>query len=86
MKKVKVKVCVCTECVMNGAMDIIESIEGLKKLKVQLRLNSQFQVETDNCLTGEKHHGRSPLVMVEGELLEKCTSETVMSKILSHKA
>ena len=33
MKKLTVEVCVCTQCVLNGAMHIIESIEGLKKLK-----------------------------------------------------
>ena len=32
MKTIKVDVCVCTECVMNGAMDIMQAIEDMKNL------------------------------------------------------
>ena len=31
MKRLIVEVCVCPECVMMGAMDIIEAIESLEK-------------------------------------------------------
>ena len=50
MKKLTVEVCVCTQCVLNGAMHIIESIEGLKKLKTQLRMNAQVDVVTTSGL------------------------------------
>lgn len=82
MKKLIVEVCVCTECVMKGAMDIIESIESLKKLKVQLRFNTQIQIVMNKCLGEAKHGTASPLVKINGELLERANSETVMAKII----
>ena len=39
MEDLKVAVCVCTECVMKGAMDIIESIESLNDVKDVLELS-----------------------------------------------
>ncbi|WP_312642838.1 NAD(P)H-dependent oxidoreductase subunit E [Hydrogenoanaerobacterium sp.] len=82
MKKLIVEVCVCNECVMKGAMDIIESIESLKKLKVQLRFNTQIQIEMNKCLGETKHGLQSPLIKVNGELIEKADSETVMAKVI----
>lgn len=82
MKKLIVEVCVCTECVMKGAMDIVESIESLKKLKVQLRFNTQIQIEMRKCLGEAKHGMDSPLVRINGDLLQKASSETVMAKII----
>ena len=83
MKKLNVEVCVCTECVMKGAMDLIESIESLKKLKVQLRFNTQIQIEMNKCLGEAKHGLQSPLVKINDELVEKADSETVMAKIIA---
>ena len=83
MKKLKVEVCVCTQCVLNGAMHIIESIEGLRKLKTQLRMNAQVDVVTTSGLVEGKHPETAPLVRVNGELIEKANSETVMEKVLS---
>lgn len=82
MKKLVVEVCVCTECVMKGAMEIIESIESLKKLKVQLRLNTQIEIEMSKCLGEAKHGASSPLVRIGGDLLERADSETVMARII----
>jgi len=83
MKKLTVEVCVCTQCVLNGAMHIIESIEGLKKLKVQLRMNAQVDVVTSSGLVEGKHPEIAPFVRVNGELIEKANSETVMERVLS---
>lgn len=83
MKKLTVEVCVCTQCVLNGAMHIIESIEGLRKLKTQLRMNAQVDVVTTSGLVEGKHSETAPLVRVNGELIEKADSETVMEKVLS---
>ncbi len=83
MKKLTVEVCVCTQCVLNGAMHIIESIEGLKKLKVQLRMNAQVDVVTSSGLVEGKHPEIAPVVRVNGELIEKASSETVMERVLS---
>lgn len=83
MKKITVEVCVCTQCVLNGAMHIIESIESLKKLKVQLRMNSQINIVPAPSLVEGKHSDISPIVRINGEILEKADSETVMAKIIS---
>ncbi|MCI8622723.1 MAG: hypothetical protein HFG26_03580 [Provencibacterium sp.] len=83
MKKITVEVCACTQCVLNGAMHIIESIESLKKLKVQLRMNAQVNIVTTPSLVEGKHSEISPVVRINGEMLEKADSETVMARIIS---
>ncbi len=83
MKKLTVTVCVCTECVMNGAIDLIESIESLNKLKVQLRLNTQIDVQTSKCIGEPKHGDKSPMVEINGEYIENANAETVMAKIIA---
>ncbi len=83
MKRADVEVCVCTECMLNGSMDIIESIESLGKLKSQLKLNTQIQVETSKCIGDAKHGDKSPVVSVNGKIFEKATSENIMSYIIS---
>ncbi len=83
MKRLEVKVCVCTQCVMNGAMDIVESVESLQKLKAQLRFNAAIKVTADECLCHKEEGDCSPLVIVNGERIEKATSEMVMSKIIA---
>lgn len=83
MKKITVEVCVCTQCVLGGAMHIIESIESLKKLKVQLRMNAQVTIVTSPCLVEGKHSDQAPVVKVNGELLERAGSEAVMERIIS---
>ena len=83
MKKVNVEVCVCTQCVLNGAMHIIESIESLKKLKVQLRLNTQVNITTCTNLVEGTHPDISPVVRINGDLIENADSETVMERIIA---
>lgn len=83
MKKLEIEVCVCAQCVMNGAMDIIEAIEGLNKLKTQLRFNSQIDIKTSTSLGNGKHKECSPVVTINGVLFERVNSETVMSKTIS---
>lgn len=82
MKRLDVKVCVCTQCVMSGAMDIVESIESLQKLKSQLRFNATINIIANErlCVAGGKDV--SPLVIINGETIEKATSETVTAKII----
>lgn len=82
MKKLTVTVCTCAECTMNGAMDIIEAIEDLKKLKVQLQLRTQIEIITNRNLCGESNSYRSPVVQINSDILENCDTETVMSRIL----
>lgn len=51
MKSIRVVVCVCTQCIMNGAMDIIESVESLKKLKYEMRHG--VKIEVDDRIPGK---------------------------------
>ncbi len=84
MRSLEVKVCVCTHCVMNGAMDIVESIEGLQKLKNQLRFNTAVKIIANECICDKTEHGEcSPIVSVKGECIANATSETVTAKIIS---
>lgn len=83
MQKLDVKVCVCTQCVMNGAMDIVESIEGLQKLKAQLRFNMTIKVSANESLCEKGETDAAPLVTINSERMEKATSETVTAKIIS---
>lgn len=84
MKKIEVKVCACTQCVMNGAMDIVESVEALQKLKIQLRLNSAVKIISDECLCEKGCDSDcSPRVCINGEIIDKASSEAVTEKIIS---
>ena len=83
MKRMTVEVCVCAQCVMNGAMDIIEAIEGLQELKTQLRFNSQVCVVSSSKLGEPDHTADGPYVKVNGIAVERPNSETVMSKVIS---
>lgn len=82
-KDIKVDICVCTSCVMQGAMDLVESVESLKKLKGQLDFDGNIQVEMNKCI-GDKNHGEKSLVAsINGKILERADSETVMEKVIN---
>lgn len=83
MKRLEVKVCACTQCIMNGAMDIVESIESLQKLKNQLRFNASIKVIANESLCHKNESDISPLVILNGERIERATSEIVTAKIIS---
>lgn len=83
MKRLDVKVCVCTQCIMSGAMDIVESIESLQKLKSQLRFNATINVIANERICKKDGADMSPIVIVNGEIIEKATSETVTAKIIT---
>jgi NADH:ubiquinone oxidoreductase subunit E len=86
MKNINIEVCVCTECVMNGAMDIIESIERLKEisseLEEQYNTNIEINITPVKCLGDAKHGANSPKVSINGELFKSANSETIMAKII----
>lgn len=83
MKRLDVKVCVCTQCIMNGAMDIVESIENLQKLRNQLRFNMTINVIANECFCGDDDSDCSPIVIINEEKICKATSELVTEKIIS---
>lgn len=88
MKKVEVKVCVCTACVMNGSVEIMESVESLRHLREQMEDGDMIQgkreliVTTDKCLGEVSHEADSPMVEVNGKVFTKADSESVMSYII----
>ena len=51
MKKISLEVCVCTECVMMGSMEIIDAIEGLKSLETDLYQD----LDIDVVFSGHDH-------------------------------
>lgn len=79
MNNIKVTVCNCTNCMMNGAADIAEAIESLKKLKVQYRVKANVHIENANIGT---HGNEAPVVMVNNKVLTNARAETVMSQVL----
>lgn len=83
MSKTNVKVCVCSHCVMAGAMDIISSVKSLKKIKPESART--MQLETVSCRSGCGHDLSSPVVYINDEMMENATTQTVMAKILSYR-
>lgn len=82
-KDIKVEICVCTECVMQGAMDLMESVESLKKLKSELKFDGNILVSMNKCIGEKKHGEKCLLASVNGEVIEQANSETVMEKVIS---
>jgi len=82
-----IEICVCTECVMNGAMDIMDSIERLKSMSDQL----EDKYDTDIEITihpvkslGESKHGKlSPKVAINGKIFENANNSTIMAEIMN---
>lgn len=87
MKDLKIEICVCTECVMNGAMDIMDSAEQLLERTAKMRQEDggkpQVTVSTVNCLGESKHGEHSPRVAINGTIFENADSQTVMAEIVS---
>ena len=50
MKTIDVKICACTSCVMNGAMDLAESVEGLRKVRNELQIDADIRVEMSKSI------------------------------------
>lgn len=84
MKTILVEVCVCTQCVSQGAMHIIESVESLKKFKYQLRHDTRVTVKA-KILSDESHRHThtAPMVMINGIAFQNATNEVVMEHIVN---
>lgn len=82
MKKIDVFVCVCAECMLSGAMDLICGIESLKKVPKL----SPFTVKIIPTmpLDCHNHSACAPVITVEDEMMENATAQNVMAKILAH--
>ena len=86
-KVLDVKVCVCNECVMNGAMDIMESLEKMdevaEEIKESFDVEIRLNVISDKCIGGSKHGALSPRVSLAGKVLDNADSQTVMEEIIA---
>lgn len=90
MNPIKVEVCVCTGCVMNGSISIIEAVESLQDLKKQLSSDFEddlpmgIELITNKCLGECSHPEMFPYVVIDGRPFPRASSENVMSEIVSH--
>lgn len=81
MPKIKVDVCAGTHCTMMGSMDIINSIESLIELE-QLGKDCEVVINPIPCNNLCEHGQFSPIVSIDGHMIKRADSETVMSEIL----
>lgn len=83
MVNVKVDICLCTSCVMHGAESIIEAIESLSLLKGMDNDNINIEIVTHKILGKATHQTESsPVITVNGTVLEKVNTQTAMSYVL----
>ena len=58
-------------------------IRDVYKRQVQLRLNTQVNITTCTNLVEGTHPDLSPVVRINGDLIENADSETVMERIIA---
>lgn len=87
MSLLNIEICVCTECVMNGAMDIMDSIEHLTSmsdyLEDQYDTDIEIVIHPVKSLGESKHGALSPKVAINGIIFENATSSTIMAEIMN---
>ncbi len=66
---------------MMGAMDMREHIESLNELE-HSPLHIPIEVTMNQSICSRENEDCSPLVIINGERIEKANSETVMEKIM----
>lgn len=79
---VKVEVCVNTNGMIRGAMDIIDQIETLNDIVDDLHLEKGVEVIPVRHLEGSDIEDNNPVAMVDDVLILKATPEKVMEVIL----
>ena len=86
-QKMDIEICVCTECVMNGSMDIMQSIEQLKEMSDELQEKYNTDIELNitpvKCLGERKHGIHSPKISINGQVFENTDSQTIMAEIIA---
>lgn len=76
MKDIKVEICVGTHCTMMGALNIIESVEDLRREYQNISLEIIKCIK--DCL-GEKV---APIVFINGQKIQNATNEEVLARIM----
>ena len=82
MKQLTVDICVCPQCVLGGAMSIMDSVDSLNQLEDQLQ-GVELKVQTHKHLGEGSHSETAPVVRIGEEYLEKATDENVMSQVMT---
>lgn len=78
MKKIRVSICTGTACFVMGASEILVLEETLPP-----NLKDKVEVEGITCLEKCKNTecGKSPYVLINGELLQEATLAKVLDKV-----
>ncbi len=78
MEKIKIKICLGTACVVLGGLDPQTLADSLPK-----ELADIVEVEGSNCLAfcKDKAKGKPPFVLVGDVVIERATSEKILSEI-----
>jgi len=82
MEKLEINVCVCSACVMQGAMDIIDSIESLNDIKDITNIDCELVINPVKCIGLPNHGKQSPVVQIGDTVITNANMETVMSYIM----
>ncbi len=77
MKTILVQICFGTHCTMMGAMDILESVHGMKE---EIH-DYNIQVEIVKCF-GDCKADHAPVVIVDQQRLNSATTDQVMARIM----
>ena len=82
MPKILVEVCAGTHCTLMGAMDIIDSVEGLLEFHQDINPDFEIEVRPIACSKVCEKGQHAPVVLINGEMFLQTNSESVMEKIL----
>lgn len=85
----KVQICIGTKCSFYGATNILDSVEDLKETLHELpniREDADIEIELVPCYGECKGENSkiAPVVVVDGEKIERASSPVVMEKIMKH--
>lgn len=83
----KIILCAGSSCTMMGANTILDQIEdieeNLNNFNYDIDKDFELEIETVNCLgLCKKERKTSPVVIIDGDVIQKATPQVVMEKIL----
>jgi NADH:ubiquinone oxidoreductase subunit E len=78
MKKITVEICVGTKCYVMGASELQTLEDALPE-----ELRAKVEIKGARCLgfCKERHYGRSPFVIINGEVMSEATLPKVIRRI-----
>lgn len=86
-KVLDVKICVCNECVLNGALEIMESLEKMDEVAEEIKESFDVEIKlnliSDSFIGDSKHGSLSPRVSLGGKIIDNADSQTVMEEIIA---